>query len=110
MAFRDLKMKVPVVVRLRGTNEELGQKMVRILLIFPPVFEHDLVDYVHRLSVRGMTVRYFRLRKADSHCMHLTCSRRQPKKSFTCHEHNDFLILRFIFNITAACMSFLGGG
>lgn len=28
MAFRDLGMKVPVVVRLRGTNEELGQKMV----------------------------------------------------------------------------------
>jgi succinyl-CoA synthetase alpha subunit len=29
MAFRDLGMKVPVVVRLRGTNEEMGQKMVR---------------------------------------------------------------------------------
>lgn len=28
MAFRDLGMKVPVVVRLRGTNEEIGQKMV----------------------------------------------------------------------------------
>ncbi|KAJ5771017.1 uncharacterized protein N7511_003068 [Penicillium nucicola] len=28
LAFRDLKMKVPVVVRLRGTNEELGQKMI----------------------------------------------------------------------------------
>ncbi|DAA73518.1 TPA_exp: putative Succinyl-CoA synthetase beta subunit [Trichophyton benhamiae CBS 112371] len=28
MAFRDLGMKVPVVVRLRGTNEELGQKMI----------------------------------------------------------------------------------
>ena len=28
LAFRDLDMKVPVVVRLRGTNEELGQKMV----------------------------------------------------------------------------------
>lgn len=28
LAFRDLEMKVPVVVRLRGTNEELGQKMV----------------------------------------------------------------------------------
>ncbi|EDN03881.1 hypothetical protein HCAG_01746 [Histoplasma mississippiense (nom. inval.)] len=28
MAFRDLDMKVPVVVRLRGTNEELGQKMI----------------------------------------------------------------------------------
>ncbi|KAL1955121.1 hypothetical protein VTO42DRAFT_8985 [Malbranchea cinnamomea] len=28
MAFRDLGMKVPVVVRLRGTNEEIGQKMI----------------------------------------------------------------------------------
>ena len=29
LAYRDLGIKVPVVVRLRGTNEELGQKMVR---------------------------------------------------------------------------------
>ncbi|KAJ5135636.1 uncharacterized protein N7515_004914 [Penicillium bovifimosum] len=28
LAFRDLDMKVPIVVRLRGTNEELGQKMI----------------------------------------------------------------------------------
>ncbi|KAI9371388.1 putative succinyl-CoA synthetase subunit alpha [Aspergillus egyptiacus] len=28
MAFRDLNMSVPVVVRLRGTNEESGQKMI----------------------------------------------------------------------------------
>ena len=28
LAFRDLGMKMPVVVRLRGTNEEIGQKMV----------------------------------------------------------------------------------
>ncbi|KAJ6022887.1 hypothetical protein N7499_008205 [Penicillium canescens] len=28
LAFRDLNMQVPVVVRLRGTNEELGQKMI----------------------------------------------------------------------------------
>lgn len=28
MAFRDLGMSVPVVVRLRGTNEEIGQRMV----------------------------------------------------------------------------------
>ncbi|TQB68111.1 hypothetical protein MPDQ_004016 [Monascus purpureus] len=28
MAFRDLGMEVPVVVRLRGTNEEIGQKMI----------------------------------------------------------------------------------
>jgi succinyl-CoA synthetase alpha subunit len=29
LAFKDLQMKVPVVVRLRGTNEAIGQKMVR---------------------------------------------------------------------------------
>lgn len=28
LAFRDLQMEVPVVVRLRGTNEEMGQRMV----------------------------------------------------------------------------------
>ncbi|KAL4983989.1 succinyl-CoA synthetase-like protein [Aspergillus falconensis] len=28
LAFRDLKMSVPVVVRLRGTNEESGQRMI----------------------------------------------------------------------------------
>ncbi|KAL4755068.1 hypothetical protein BDW72DRAFT_212518 [Aspergillus terricola var. indicus] len=28
IAFRDLKMSVPVVVRLRGTNEESGQRMI----------------------------------------------------------------------------------
>ena len=31
MAFQDLDLKVPVVVRLRGTNEKLGQKMVSTL-------------------------------------------------------------------------------
>lgn len=29
LAFRDLGLRVPVVVRLRGTNEEVGQRMVR---------------------------------------------------------------------------------
>jgi succinyl-CoA synthetase alpha subunit len=33
LAFRDLNMSVPVVVRLRGTNEESGQKMV-----YPPSY------------------------------------------------------------------------
>lgn len=28
LAFRDLKMSVPVVVRLRGTNEDAGQRMI----------------------------------------------------------------------------------
>lgn len=33
MAFRDLDMQVPVVVRLRGTNEEKGQQMVSTLTL-----------------------------------------------------------------------------
>ncbi|KAI4110706.1 MAG: hypothetical protein LQ338_008366, partial [Usnochroma carphineum] len=28
LAYKDLGIKVPVVVRLRGTNEEIGQKMI----------------------------------------------------------------------------------
>lgn len=32
LAFKDLDMKIPVVVRLRGTNEERGQRMVRYSL------------------------------------------------------------------------------
>ena len=28
LAYRDLGIKVPVVVRLRGTNEKIGQKLV----------------------------------------------------------------------------------
>jgi succinyl-CoA synthetase alpha subunit len=31
-AFQELDMKVPVVVRLRGTNEDKGQKLVSISL------------------------------------------------------------------------------
>ena len=30
LAYRDLGIKLPVVVRLRGTNEKIGQKMVSI--------------------------------------------------------------------------------
>ncbi len=28
LAYKDLEIKIPVIVRLRGTNEEIGQKMV----------------------------------------------------------------------------------
>jgi succinyl-CoA synthetase alpha subunit len=34
MAFRDLDMQVPVVVRLRGTFEEIGQTMVSARMLF----------------------------------------------------------------------------
>ena len=30
LAYRDLGITLPVVVRLRGTNEKIGQKMVRL--------------------------------------------------------------------------------
>ncbi len=30
LAYKDLGITVPVVVRLRGTNEELGQNMVQV--------------------------------------------------------------------------------
>ena len=30
LAYKDLGISVPVVVRLRGTNEEIGQKMVSL--------------------------------------------------------------------------------
>lgn len=33
-AFKELDMKVPVVVRLRGTNEEKGQRLVSISCVF----------------------------------------------------------------------------
>ena len=33
LAYQDLGIKLPVVVRLRGTNEELGQKMVSLWLV-----------------------------------------------------------------------------
>lgn len=34
MAFQELDLTVPVAVRLRGTNEESGQKMVFFLFLF----------------------------------------------------------------------------
>lgn len=67
LAFRDLNMKVPVVVRLRGTNEELGQKMVSISLI---IGYHCLVA---DLDIR-------RSRKVAFLCMHLMDLRRLQRR------------------------------
>lgn len=66
LAFRDLKMQVPVVVRLRGTNEELGQKMVGIRF-----------EILNMLRLTGI----FRSRKVVCHCMLMMGLRRLPKKS-----------------------------
>lgn len=68
LAFRDLNMKVPVVVRLRGTNEELGQKMVSII---------SLIIGYHCL-VADLDIR--RSRKVGFLCMHLMDSRRLRRR------------------------------
>lgn len=67
LAFRDLNMKVPVVVRLRGTNEELGQKMVSI----------DLYIRFHCL-VADLDIH--RSRKVACLCMHLMDLRRLQRR------------------------------
>ena len=50
LAYKDLKIQLPVVVRLRGTNEEEGQRMVchrwfsNVCVFFPgAAFEGDRV-------------------------------------------------------------------
>jgi succinyl-CoA synthetase alpha subunit len=40
LAFKDLEMRLPMVVRIRGTNETEGQKIVRI----PPTHLHIVTD------------------------------------------------------------------
>jgi succinyl-CoA synthetase beta subunit len=34
LAFKELNMRLPVVVRIRGTNEEEGQRIVSLLYEF----------------------------------------------------------------------------
>lgn len=41
MAFQDLDLKVPVVVRLRGTNEKLGQQMVSLIMMATGLLKTD---------------------------------------------------------------------
>jgi succinyl-CoA synthetase beta subunit len=68
MAFRDLDMKVPVVVRLRGTNEELGQKMVR----YPKRYADLLFNSLTPIGDR--------LRRAVSLSMRLMHLRTRPRR------------------------------
>jgi succinyl-CoA synthetase beta subunit len=68
MAFRDLGMKVPVVVRLRGTNEELGQKMVR----YPKRYADLLFNLLIPIGDR--------LRRAVSLSMRLMDLRTRPRR------------------------------
>lgn len=50
LAFKELEMKLPVVVRIRGTNEAEGQKIVSFLLCFDiPTSTHRMVLTCSRL-------------------------------------------------------------
>ncbi|WEW55839.1 succinyl-CoA ligase [Emydomyces testavorans] len=83
MAFRDLGMTVPVVVRLRGTNEELGQKMVTALLSILPI------RFCERNFHKEATLTGFhaniRLLKVNFHCMPLILSKTLRPKSSAFH-------------------------
>lgn len=68
LAFKDLGLKLPVVVRLRGTNEEIGQKMVRSIL-------------KHRDKAALLTTyRSGRLRKVAYRCMHSIVLKKRPRR------------------------------
>ena len=85
LAFRDLNMKVPVVVRLRGTNEELGQKMVRIDL-------NIRYDYL----VANLNI--YRSRRVAFLYMHLMGSRKlQRRLSRWLRVNSCFMVLRGVY-------------
>jgi hypothetical protein len=84
LAFRDLNMKVPVVVRLRGTNEELGQKMVSIDLIIR-----------YQCLVANLSIR--RLRRVAFLCMHLMDLRRLRKRSSRWLRVNSCFTFRSVY-------------
>ena len=44
LAYQDLEIKVPIVVRLRGTNEEIGQKMVSCALMLRRIGAYNSTD------------------------------------------------------------------
>ena len=49
LAFQEMEMTVPVVVRLRGTNEERGQQMVSLSLkLFPTPHHRKLMFRIDR--------------------------------------------------------------
>ena len=87
LAFRDLSMKVPVVVRLRGTNEELGQKMVSVNL-----------NIRYHCLVADMDIR--RSRKVACLCMHLMDLRRLQRRLLHWLKANNYSISKFICGYT----------
>ena len=54
LAYKDLGIKVPVIVRLRGTNEEIGQRMVSNPK--PPVMRHT---EVFQIAESGLSLHAF---------------------------------------------------
>ncbi len=69
MAFQDLNMSIPVVIRLRRTNEKIGQKRV----YYTWVDEDFKVVWLTELLPRLRTVAY--------RSMHLTTLKMPRKKS-----------------------------
>jgi succinyl-CoA synthetase alpha subunit len=65
LAFKELEMRLPVVVRIRGTNEKEGQKIVSA---FSPSFGSERHANLNRL------------RRVACHCTRSTTSRRQQRK------------------------------
>lgn len=65
LAFKELEMKIPVVVRIRGTNEAEGQKIVSWKFL---KWSEHAVNLSHRLP------------KVDFHYMHSTTLKRRRRK------------------------------
>lgn len=79
LAFKDLDMKIPVVVRIRGTHEKEGQKIVGSVL---------------RMQERCADLEY-RLQRADFPCTHMTILKQQQLRLLswlTRHKRNRGVI------------------
>lgn len=70
IAYKDLDIDIPVVVRLRGTNEAVGQKMVSLTVREVDLETND-ADNVTRLQI------------AVCRCMLMTTLRRRRRRSFS---------------------------
>ena len=68
LAYKDLGIKLPVVVRLRGTNEKIGQKMVSLNLYL--VFTVLIARRLRRVAcLCTLTMILIRLRGRSSSCL-----------------------------------------
>ena len=71
LAFKELEMRIPVVVRIRGTNEKEGQKIVRFPLL--------KLRCMHRFDYR-IANGWYRSQRVDSPCTRLMISKMQQQK------------------------------